>query len=545
VTKSRSTYLGGAALAVVAVIAWLLVGPSQLGGPVTYVAVTGNSMEPGLHTGDLVIVRKAPSYQVGDEVAYRNPQLRTTVLHRIVRVEDDRYVFQGDNNDFVDTFRAGPEDIVGRRWILIGGAGKIVQFVRGPVGAALVVMIIALVVMGGSGKRKGKAKKSGLPAGWSETGSWLHLNRSAAMFTAAAAAGVFGLLGMIAFTRPTTGMSTSKVPYTESGKFTYEAVAEKGPVYPDGRVATGQPIYLELVDEVEFAFDYSFDSSVPHGTRGTGSLKAQLSDGNGWARDFELVSGTSFEDDHWRGSGTVRLDPIRALVKQVQSSTGVVRDFYTLSIVPSIKTQGRIGTHDFTTSFSPRLSFQVGALEMQVAPGTATASATPDGGDALRPSQGGSLILPLRTPSTLSMPGLSLDVSKARVLGVTGAALSLLLLALIAFMVKAPKIDEPARIATRFAKLIIPVGSVAPAEGVSKVRLNDIDALVALARRYDQTILHQHDDGVHRYLLENDGTLYSYVTRENDNGNGSNVVELASGDAESSDLYAPFDRVEA
>ncbi|HEY7873568.1 MAG TPA: signal peptidase I, partial [Actinomycetota bacterium] len=128
-TKNGKRYLGGAALAAAALAGYLLIGPSQLGGPVTYVAVTGTSMQPHLHTGDLVIVRKAPQYNVGDVVAFRNSQLRSTVLHRIIGVEDGRFVLQGDNNDFVDTYRARPEDIVGRKWLVLGKAGKVIELV--------------------------------------------------------------------------------------------------------------------------------------------------------------------------------------------------------------------------------------------------------------------------------------------------------------------------------------------------------------------------------------------------------------------------------
>ena len=41
-------------------------------------------------------------YKVGDIVAYRSTMLHIVVLHRIIAVKGDRYVFKGDNNDFVD-----------------------------------------------------------------------------------------------------------------------------------------------------------------------------------------------------------------------------------------------------------------------------------------------------------------------------------------------------------------------------------------------------------------------------------------------------------
>ncbi len=47
-------------LIVIVITAWVLFVPLQLGGQAAYVIVTGNSMEPGFHLGDLVVVHQAP-----------------------------------------------------------------------------------------------------------------------------------------------------------------------------------------------------------------------------------------------------------------------------------------------------------------------------------------------------------------------------------------------------------------------------------------------------------------------------------------------------
>lgn len=52
-------------------------------------------MEPGTHSGDLIVTRTSPTYGPGDAVAYRSDRLRTATLHRIVSVENGRYTFQG------------------------------------------------------------------------------------------------------------------------------------------------------------------------------------------------------------------------------------------------------------------------------------------------------------------------------------------------------------------------------------------------------------------------------------------------------------------
>src|SRR3954466_6560079 len=90
-----------AAVALVLAAAWLF-WPLALGGSATYVGTHGISMEPRFHTGDLAILRAGPSYTVGDVVAYRSRSLNTVVMHRIVAMDGDRFVIQGDNNNFLD-----------------------------------------------------------------------------------------------------------------------------------------------------------------------------------------------------------------------------------------------------------------------------------------------------------------------------------------------------------------------------------------------------------------------------------------------------------
>jgi signal peptidase I len=67
-----------------AVVAWLLVGPRQLSGPVAAVSTSGQSMAPTYRPHHLVVVKRAAAYDVGEIVAYRSASLDTLVLHRII-----------------------------------------------------------------------------------------------------------------------------------------------------------------------------------------------------------------------------------------------------------------------------------------------------------------------------------------------------------------------------------------------------------------------------------------------------------------------------
>ena len=60
------------------------------------ITVTGISMEPSLRAGDVVTIRRAESYEIGDILVflYKNNDL---LIHRLLRIKDKKYFCKGDN----------------------------------------------------------------------------------------------------------------------------------------------------------------------------------------------------------------------------------------------------------------------------------------------------------------------------------------------------------------------------------------------------------------------------------------------------------------
>jgi signal peptidase len=144
--------------------ALLALWPQSLGGNVAYVKVSGHSMEPTFHIGDVVMVRSEPGYHVGDVVAYRVPAgevgAGTEVVHRIVGGDSRHgFVTRGDHNRYRDQWRPRPGDIVGRKVLLVPGVASVFSALHGPL--PLAAFAALLTMLGAYELQKPRARRRG------------------------------------------------------------------------------------------------------------------------------------------------------------------------------------------------------------------------------------------------------------------------------------------------------------------------------------------------------------------------------------------------
>jgi signal peptidase I len=121
---------------------WLVLGaflavmwPVRFGGNTSFMIVSGHSMDPTYHTGDLVITKKRANYRVGEIVVYRIPGegagARREVVHRLHEVQPDgKLLAKGDNNRTTDPWAITAKDIVGSKWIMVPKGGVVLGFLR-------------------------------------------------------------------------------------------------------------------------------------------------------------------------------------------------------------------------------------------------------------------------------------------------------------------------------------------------------------------------------------------------------------------------------
>ena len=154
----RTNKVAAIALAVFVCLFWAqYLRPQAFGGSAAYVLVSGKSMLPRYHTGDLVLVEKQATYHVGELIAYRVPKgdamAGAQVIHRIVGGDAQHgFVVQGDNRTAPDIWRPKPSDIVGAKALRIPNAVLILQFLRSPLLLALLAacfVFVRVLVPGG------------------------------------------------------------------------------------------------------------------------------------------------------------------------------------------------------------------------------------------------------------------------------------------------------------------------------------------------------------------------------------------------------------
>ena len=324
------------------------------------------------------------------------------------------------------------------------------------------------------------------------------------------------LVAAYAKTRPAAHTVTHKVRYTQQGHVTYHAIAPTGPVYPNGTLGTGDPIFLQLVHRVDIRASYRFAVDAPRRLRGTQQVFLQLNGPTGWTRQIALSPIRHFTGTAITTPATIDLRAVSALLDQVQKATGIPSVGASVGIVMKVHVTGTVAGQPVDESFTPTAGFQLQPLELTpsgsappaaAGTGSSSASSTETGFD---PSAQGSLTSVSSVPSTISIAGHNLSYSAIARLALGGFLLFGGSSALLAVLLKRNQaFDEATRIRARYGHLLVPI-LIGEDLGWPPVDVTNFKALVRLAEAAGQVILHHQADAVDTYLVNDNGTVYRY-----------------------------------
>ena len=466
--------------------------PHQFGGPVSYVITRGNSMEPRIETGDLVLTRSQSAYAVGDVIAFHSDTFDRTFLHRIVRTSASGFVTKGDNKTVEDPDHPGPEEIFGSEWIHIQGAGTWLQRLTSPPIIAALAFLILLTVgstaaYAGRGRRRRRRTMAGSNPGGHQPSRWsLPPHLQPFMNAALVAAGLGLLLGLFAWTRPTTISTTEDQESTKDVVFSYTAPVPPTPAYEGTEVKSPDPVFRKVANIVNVVVDYT-------GPPGAMAIDAKLSTSSGWRWTLPLASPQPFDQQQYRANVNLNLNDIEKQAQAGAAAAGIPASDVTVTITPTITTA--------TGDFRPELPMQLSATEFSMTGEV----------DSLKVSEPTTTQVTTQEPNELSFLSFSIPVSTARLWSIILLAVGLLGAAIIAVLAaKGPAPAESELIRRRYKDLVVPVTEV-PAPVGAVINVPDIGTLAKLAKRYALLILHGVQDGRDFYLIQDESTTYRYL----------------------------------
>jgi signal peptidase I len=484
-------------LAGLAVI-WIAFAPAKVGGQASYVMVNGISMEPSYHTGDLVIVRKAHAYQVGDVVTYHDAELGAFIIHRIISIEQGQFIIKGDNNSWLDPYHPTQEEIIGKQWIYVPKVGRAMQWLLKPVNLSLTVVLfggaimVSLLKPSQRGKRKNNL--SGNSGEMLEGG--LYLFGFLALF--------FLGLSIFAFIRPLTH-PMNKIQYQQESQFSYSATGTPV-IYDTGVVRSGEPVFPRLTCSLNIAFTYTVPGNQLQGISGNYQLIARvLDEQSGWQRTIPMNEWTAFNGNSFSTMSSLDLCQIVSLVNTLKQETGLRASNFRLEIIPQVIMTANSMGNQITDSFEPKLVFEFDEVHFSLS--------TPKGqDDPLRLSKQSSANNSNVEANTLSVLGWRPTIQTVRMIALLGLGLSFIGLMMIGFRTFAmAKQSQDALIRLRYGALLVNVYERDFEPGSRLIDVTTIDELAKLAERHNTVMLHMTINFLHYYVVQCNGATYRYV----------------------------------
>jgi signal peptidase I len=457
---------------------------------VILVRTHGNSMYPGITTGDLEIVVEQPTYHPGDVVAYHSRELREVVLHRIKAVHGNRYTFRGDHNDFDDPERPEVDQLIGRRVIHIPGGGVWLDRLMAPHHLALAVFV--LVAGGGTAaNRRQRLRKRPMAQHARSTTipRWLAgLPRSSVV--AVLLAGVISVTGIAlsalawttATSRPGSALPGSDAMLT----FSYQAKVPRSPAYEGTTVRAPDPLFRSLVHTVQLSYAY-------RGRPGTIRLDVELSSANGWHTRVPLQPAVPFDESRTQGQVDLDLDALSHRARAAAAVIGMPVEQESVVVVATVRSSDG-------ETFAPRLTFALDPTQFRLASDTPQLEFR----DGARPLVGAA------RATTVQVAGRPVDVWALRFLagGATAVALGVLVSVVLAENRRSG--SAASVIPRKYRGLLLEVEPIITPPGRPIVDVAGFNALAKLAGRYGGLVMHWARGHVQTFVVHDDGVTYRY-----------------------------------
>ncbi len=505
-------------LSILIFLAWFaLLRPRILGGPASYVLVSGKSMQPTYYTGDLVLMLRQAEYAEGEVIAYQVEG--KNVIHRIIGGSaEEGYRTQGDNNDFVDPWRPKPDEVLGRYWFHIPGAGRYLNMLRQPRGLMALSGLAVFLLLDEPEKKFARKRGKRMPVGKTTQIGGLTLPvLPVSLFTAAALLGLLSLaLGIYAYLQPLErSEKVQRLHYEHSAAFTYRVFTTPSELYPLGMItpdeltapqpvstaedgmepAAGPTVFTQLAQSLEVEFAYLLTGSQEAQVQGEVRPTLQIKAGEAWTRTTPLGSNVPFNGPQVSYKASIHVSELQALLEEIEVQTGYNPGNYEISIIPEVHVTGGFDAKQIDETYAPAFTFRYNATQMTFPAQLLT----------VEPKSVEEVIT---HANLLSLYGLELPFSLLRWIGAAGAILGLGAAAVLALRIYRG-LSASDLLQLRFGGLIVNVASADLQAGQS-VEVESINDLARLAQRLGSMILHQKLEQAHIYYVTDGQVIYTY-----------------------------------
>lgn len=515
--------LGGVALVLVSLF-WVALAPGATGGTFSYVFTAGNSMEPLYHQGDMVILRQADAYNIGDIVAFNDP-VQGLVLHRIRAREGQLWITRGDNRGSDDIFKSRDSDIVGRAVLHVPGVGRALASLQTPRNTVILTAATLLIAAAGATRtsslrriRWSRPNLAGIavqdrlamvvPRRWAAplvlgSPGGNTLSAGLAVMLAGGA-----LLGAIVVSHGPDEVKPLPLLFEQRSKLEYSAKGAPG-LYDAPLASTGDPIFSSVADEVFFTSKFSVDgvtsTALVDDVSGTARLDAEISAQNGWKRTINIVPDTAFKSANATLTGTLSLAALRDLVQRTEELAGVGFPQYRVRIIQSVQGKATVTGKPVDLVLNKSVAFQMDKNQFSVLTG-----------ENLTQGEGGSTSTTVRRPWSITVPPVGFKISYdwlrfTAVISILVSVSGLLVMSVATHMTE--RSGEAALIEARYADLLVPTDAEAIDFGGQLVGVAQFEDLVRMARRTQGSILHTKAFFGDQYLLVEPGVTYLYSVR--------------------------------
>lgn len=508
--------------------------PANLGGKTSYIIVSGNSMEPTFYTGDLVILHKADDYRAGEVVAYRVGS--QNVIHRIVGQTDGKYTLRGDNKDSVDPWTPTYEEILGKEWLHIPKAGKILQYLRSPFGLAIVGFIGIFIIfnepinkpvkqrkgirMGNNGQNNAsllvEAVRSTVAHGRKRARiNYEQIKNIAAIIFVFFVVGFasLGYLGYLGFSAPLErSIKVDALVYQHVAEFDYQVNTQVSTLYPQGvvkppisgpgideEITTNTMVFTQLAKSIDIDFTYRLQHDDLAEINGEVKPVVQLWQYENLVITEPLSTVVNFTGDVVSTRINLDLKQLEKLISSIGEETGMGYSSYKLLVVPNVHLTGFLGEVEIDEEFAPSLTINYDPDQISIV-------------NDLALIEEKSIQDETTKPNTVSFFGMIVPVQQARMWGLIGGSLSLVIIGLASSVLFLGwGLPESERIRIRHGSMIIDVAKTRLCDNPA-VRVAKITDLVKVAERTGSVICHvQQSDDAHFYFVPDTQVVYTYA----------------------------------